>query len=75
MDRLCSDLVEIEACLSEALLNLREQQAVSCYLDDVDEMRRTLLSASLRSFAWMEDHRNALAAAICEYLPLAEDSV
>ena len=70
MDGLLKDLLDIEWRLNEALRNLRDQQLLALLFDDADELRKALLTTSIRTFAWLEDQRNAYIEAIGEHLPL-----
>ena len=73
MDGLLKELSDIEWCLNEALRNLRDQQSLALLFDDADELRKALLSTSIRTFAWLEDQRNAHIEAIGEHIPLARN--
>jgi hypothetical protein len=72
MDPLFASLLKVEGCLREAALNLHDQQALGPSLDEANEARNLLLSASIRTFAWLEDQRNGLVEAIGEHLPLQD---
>jgi hypothetical protein len=48
MERLSSALVEVETCLREVLLNLRQQQALASRLERIRKLYLKLLSASRR---------------------------
>lgn|GEM_PF-5355314 len=72
MEELWIALCGFEDGLSAGLALLREQQAVVPMLHGSVAHADTvkLLSTSLRTFAWLEDQRNALIEGIGEYLPL-----
>jgi hypothetical protein len=60
MERLSSALVEVETCLREVLLNLRQQQALASRLERIRKLYLKLLSASLRTFAAVEAKRRRI---------------
>jgi hypothetical protein len=60
------DLVDVRGRLEEALLNLREQRRLLSEIDSAEnhDALLALLTNSLRSFCWLEDQRNGIAARI-----------
>lgn len=64
MDRLTTWLFEIERQFKEAVLNLRDQQLLANSLDADAAVFATLLSASLRTLAWLEEQRNDITREI-----------
>jgi len=73
MDWLVAALFDVEERLREVMLNLRDQQALASAIDRDDDLFASLLSTSLRTFAWIEDQRNGLIEAIGEHLPLSKN--
>jgi hypothetical protein len=73
LNRLLIALFDVEERYRDVILNLREQQALTDLLDREDPLFACLLSASLRTFAWIEDQRNAVIEAIGEHLPLERE--
>lgn len=73
LNRLLIALFDVEERYRDVILNLREQQALTDLLDREDPLFACFLSASLRTFAWIEDQRNAVIEAIGEHLPLERE--
>lgn len=61
-------LFDLEERFRDVLLDLREQQALASSLDGECTQFASLLSASLRTFAWMEGERNAVIEAVARGL-------
>ena len=73
LDRLLVAFLDIEERFRDALRNLREQQALTDLLASEDPVFASLLSLSLRTFASIEDQRNAIIEAVGEHLPLQRE--